>query len=108
MWLSIKLLSPTQLLSALSSELSAVSSPYPTALCHRSWLADDIIFSSTANSKTIDDDDSIAFMGRWSYATDSAGNSMHISNTAGDRALTTFVGKCLPLVCHQRLILSLI
>ncbi|OAX41128.1 hypothetical protein K503DRAFT_798227 [Rhizopogon vinicolor AM-OR11-026] len=54
------------------------------------------VVNSTANSKTIDDD-SIAFMGQWSYATDSAGNSMHISNTAGDHALTTFVGSAITI-----------
>lgn len=79
-------------------------------MCRLSWFVDNIIFSSTVNSNAIDDNDDIAFMGQWNYITDSAGNSMHISNTAGDRAQTTFVGKCLLpfFTCHQRLILSLI
>ncbi|KIK46774.1 hypothetical protein CY34DRAFT_369804 [Suillus luteus UH-Slu-Lm8-n1] len=53
------------------------------------------IINSTANSTTIDDDKDIAFVGRWSYITDSTGNSMHVSNTAGDHAQTTFIGSAL-------------
>lgn len=53
------------------------------------------IVNSTANSTTIDDDNDITFVGRWSYVTDSSGNSMHISNTAGDHAQTTFIGSAL-------------
>ncbi|KAG1751442.1 uncharacterized protein EDB91DRAFT_1243705 [Suillus paluster] len=49
------------------------------------------VVNSTANSTTIDDDNDIAFVGRWSYVTDSTGSSMHMSNTAGDRAQTTFL-----------------
>ncbi|KAG2342846.1 hypothetical protein BDR05DRAFT_963644 [Suillus weaverae] len=53
------------------------------------------IVNSTANSTTIDDDTDIAFVGRWNYVTDSTGNSMHMSNTAGDHAQTTFIGSAL-------------
>lgn len=53
------------------------------------------IVNSTANSTTIDDDKDIAFVGRWTYITDSTGNSMHVSNTAGDHAQTTFIGSAL-------------
>lgn len=53
------------------------------------------IINSTANSTIIDDDNDIAFVGRWSYITDSTGNSMHMSNTAGDHAQTTFIGSAL-------------
>ncbi|KAG0700833.1 hypothetical protein DFH29DRAFT_929911 [Suillus ampliporus] len=53
------------------------------------------VVNSTANSTIIDDDNDIAFVGRWSYVTDSTGSSMHMSNTAGDRAQTTFVGSAL-------------
>ncbi|KAG1890148.1 hypothetical protein F4604DRAFT_650485 [Suillus subluteus] len=53
------------------------------------------IINSTTNSTTIDDDNDIAFVGRWSYVTDSTGNSMHMSNTAGDHAQTTFIGSAL-------------
>lgn len=53
------------------------------------------ITNSTANSSTIDDDNDIAFVGRWSYVTDSTGNSMHMSSTAGDHAQTTFIGSAL-------------
>ncbi|KAG1900570.1 uncharacterized protein F5891DRAFT_298567 [Suillus fuscotomentosus] len=53
------------------------------------------IVNSTANSTTIDDDNDVTFVGRWSYVTDSSGNSMHISNTAGDHAQTTFIGSAL-------------
>lgn len=50
------------------------------------------LISITAIPQTIADSD-IEFMGLWSYVTDSTGNSMHISNFAGDRAETTFLGK---------------
>lgn len=53
------------------------------------------IVNSTANSTTIDDDNDIAFVGRWTYVTDSTGNFMHLSNTAGDHAQTTFIGSAL-------------
>lgn len=55
------------------------------------------IISSMANSTTIDDDNDIAFVGRWNYVTDSTGNSMHMSNTAGDHAQTTFIGSALTI-----------
>lgn len=50
------------------------------------------LISTTTTSQTIADSD-IAFMGLWSYVADSTGNSMHISNSAGDHAETTFSGK---------------
>lgn len=50
------------------------------------------LISTTATSQTIADSD-IAFMGSWSYVADSTGNSMHASNSVGDRAETTFSGK---------------
>lgn len=50
------------------------------------------LISTTATSQTIADSD-IAFMGLWSYVADSTGNSMHVSNSAGDSAETTFLGK---------------
>jgi hypothetical protein len=50
------------------------------------------LISTTAISQTIADSD-IAFMGLWGYVTDSTGNSMHVSNSAGDCAETTFLGK---------------
>ncbi|KAG2154362.1 uncharacterized protein EDB93DRAFT_1320066 [Suillus bovinus] len=53
------------------------------------------ILNSTSNSTIIDDDNDITFVGRWSYVTDSTGNSMHMSNTAGDHAQTTFIGSAL-------------
>lgn len=53
------------------------------------------IVNSTANATTLNDDNDIAFVGRWTYVTDSTGNSMHMSNTAGDRAQTTFIGSAL-------------
>lgn len=48
--------------------------------------------STTATSQVVPDSD-IAFTGMWSYVADSTGNSMHVSNSAGDRAEITFLGK---------------
>lgn len=48
--------------------------------------------SSTATSQTIADID-IAYKGLWNYEPDSTGNSMHVSNSAGDRAEAAFQGK---------------
>ncbi|KAL4078287.1 hypothetical protein V8B97DRAFT_1245781 [Scleroderma yunnanense] len=50
--------------------------------------------NDTATSYNIDDPD-VAFMGHWSYLTDSAGTQMHVSTTAGDRAETTFAGSAI-------------
>lgn len=50
------------------------------------------LISTTATSQALADSD-IAFMGMWSYVADSTGNAMHMSNSAGDRAETTFLGK---------------
>lgn len=50
------------------------------------------LISTTAISQTIADSD-IAFKGLWSYVADSTGNSMHMSNSAGDLAETIFLGK---------------
>ncbi|KAF8557683.1 hypothetical protein OG21DRAFT_1505182 [Imleria badia] len=54
------------------------------------------LISTTTTSQTIADAD-IAFMGLWSYVADSAGNSMHISNSAGDRAETTLSGSAITI-----------
>ncbi|KAF8840701.1 hypothetical protein BDN67DRAFT_968142 [Paxillus ammoniavirescens] len=54
------------------------------------------IVNTTAASQTIDDSD-IAFMGQWSYIADSTGNSMHASNSAGDRAQAMFFGSAITI-----------
>ncbi|KAF9227156.1 hypothetical protein BS17DRAFT_775055 [Gyrodon lividus] len=54
------------------------------------------IVNTTAASQIIDDSD-IAFMGQWSYIADSTGTSMHVSNSAGDRAQTTFLGSAITI-----------
>lgn len=57
-----------------------------------SWVMTIDLISATATSQAIDDSN-IAFMGLWSYVADSTGTSMHVSNSAGDTAETTFLGK---------------
>ncbi|KAG8214104.1 hypothetical protein J3R82DRAFT_10863 [Butyriboletus roseoflavus] len=52
--------------------------------------------NTTATSQAVADSD-IAFMGAWSYVADSTGNSMHMSNSAGDRAETIFQGTAITI-----------